>query len=269
MLRLAPRSVVCFCGLVLSLLMPVAAVAQRPQEIVAAFCREDGLGARTLASTFRRVAPLVKWPLEPAWDSVVLITGYKVGNAIEMEAGVVEIEVEYSVVGRLVQQRHEVETQTKLQRFRLQASDDGWWIVGPPVPPHVFVHRVDTEALGRALAGRSGYLSQSLFVAEMFRAAGWRVPTESVDALLAGTTYVPVPQAAVGDLAVYSDGDAPYHVAIVEEPDIVVSATLNAGIVRSTLATFPGRVRFLRLVEGVGRSTELPVTLEDEAAGTR
>lgn len=218
-----------------------------PHEVVSAFCREDALGARTAPRLFARIAPFVGWPLEPAWDHVVLVQGYEIGDPQRLEPGLFEVPVTYTVVGRLSANRKDAESHLAQRVYRVALIDGSWRLTGAPPPPHLFANRVDAERLQQGLQGADGYLSQSRFVAEIVRAGGWTVPMETVVEMLAGATYGPVRQPRPGDLAVFVDGDLPYHVGIVEAPGRVVSATLTAGVVRSTPATFAGRVRYLRL----------------------
>lgn len=227
---------------------PAAARPASPQQVVAAFCREDALGARSTPRAYRRVAGLVGWPLEPAWDHVVLVQGYEVGDAVPAGPGEVEVEVTYTVVGRVSAARKDAEAYLARRRFRLARGDDGWRLVGAPPPPHLFASRVDADALQRGLAGADGYLSQSGFVAAVFGAAGWTVAAETVAEVLAGATYGPVAVPRAGDVAVFLDDGQPYHVGVVEAPGRVLSATLTAGLVRSTLPAFAGEVRYLRLL---------------------
>lgn len=226
---------------------PAAAQQASPQQVVAAFCREDALGARTAPRSYARVAGLVGWPLEPAWDHVVLVQGYEVGDAQPVAPGEVEVEVTYTVTGRVSAARKDAEAHLARRRFRLARGDDGWRLVGAPPPPHLFASRVDADALQRGLAGADGYLSQSGFVAAVLDAAGWPVAAETVAELLAGATYGPVAAPRPGDVAVFVDAGQPYHVGVVEAPGRVLSATLTAGVVRSTLPAFAGEVRYLRL----------------------
>ena len=254
-------------GLALVLLLAVAAAlhpsatqasAANPQAVVHSFCREDALGARTAPRTYRRVADVVGWPVEPAWDHVVLIRGYEVGDPQPVEPGVVDVPVSYTVVGRITATRYDVESYVAERLYRVLQVDGAWRIAGPPPPPHLFANRLDPEEMQRALAGAGGYLSQSRFVAEILRAGGWPVALETVPDLVSGGTYGRVRQPRPGDLAVFLDGGQPYHVGIVEAPGRAVSATLSGRIVRSTLATFPGTVGYLRLIAPAATSTPTP-----------
>lgn len=225
------------------------ALAQGPQALVQTFCREDAFGARTSPASLPHIASLVAWPLEPAWDRVILISAYEVGAPTFHDDDTAEVVVRYAVVGEVDAKEHREGPYESQQRFHLKQRLRGWVIAGPPPPPHVFVHRVDTTATQQAFQGAGGYLSQSRFIAEMLREADWEVPLESTQEIVRGRTYASVERPAPGDLVVYLAGGRPYHVGLLERAGVVVSATLGIGLVRSTIATFPGEARYLRLQE--------------------
>ncbi len=227
-----------------------AEAGAEPRDVVRVFCREDALGARAEPRTYGRVASLVMWPLEPAWDHAALVAGFEVGDPQPIEPGVVDVPVSYSVVGRVSSLRYDVESFLERRVFRVLFDDGVWRISGPPPAPHLFENRVEPELLQQAFRGASGYLSQSRFVAEVYRAAGWQLPVETVGEMSAGATWVPLAHAAPGDVVLFLDDGEPYHTGVLEARDQVISATLQAGLMRSTLATFPGEVRYLRLLEG-------------------
>lgn len=227
-----------------------AEAGAEPRDVVRVFCREDALGARAEPRTYGRVASLVMWPLEPAWDHAVLVAGFEVGDPQPVETGVVDVPVSYTVVGRVSSLRYDVESFLERRIYRVVFDNGVWRISGPPPAPHLFETRVEPEPLQQALRGVGGYLSQSRFVAEVYRAAGWQLPVETVGEMPAGATWAPLARAAPGDVVLFLDDGEPYHAGVLEAPDQVISATLQAGLMRSTLATFPGEVRYLRLVEG-------------------
>lgn len=231
-----------------------------PQNVVREFCRLDAVGARATLQGWGRVAPLVQWPWEPAWDRVVLITSYTVGWPIAEEQGKFAIEVRYAVQGVVSAAGLREQTSVESRVFRVEPSDDGFWrIAGPPPPPHVFLHDVDVEAMRRSLAeGGVNFIANSLLVHRLFRQAGWDIPFLSVSELARGEVFREVPEAKAGDLVLYLDGDEPYHVAVLEQEGVVVSATLNAGVVRTSLDAFPGGRKTLRLVEPMPTPTPTP-----------
>ena len=188
------------------------------------------------------------WELEPAWDHVVVIRGFEVGEARRVDSRSAVVDVVFTVVGRASALRYDVETHLEVWQARLSERTGSWRIDGPPPPPHVFATEIDAARLQADLRGSSGYLSQSRFLAEVMRAAGWQVPLETVGELLAADTYGLIDGPQIGDVAVFLDRTGnPYHVGVVESPGVVVSATLVAGIIRSPFELFSGDVRFMRL----------------------
>lgn len=245
-------------GLLLGLVSVAPAWAESPQSVVAQFCRFDAEGARLSAWDMRRVAWRIGWPLEPAWDRVLLITGYSVGDAQAIAPGLVEVAVDYSVVGRIEVDGFEAEQRSDRVILRLRWFADAWRLVGAPPEPRLFASRVDVEGIRRLLRGERGIVANSMLVYALLHAAGWQVPLESTREMMAGGTYVPVDTPEVGDLALYVRDGMPYHVGVVEAPGVIVSATLAAGVVRATPRTFAGELRYLRLRQGIERRADVP-----------
>ena len=80
----------------------------------------------------------------------------------------------------------------------------------------------------------STYESDSAFVWHLLRDAGFEIPYADTADLPTAFGLRAERTAKVGDLVLYYDG-APYHVAIVESDDGVVSATLNGGLRRTAV----------------------------------
>jgi hypothetical protein len=222
-----------------------------PQGVVRQFCQVDALGLRVMVAGWPRVAPLVQWTLEPAWDQVALITGYTVSPPRRDDDGTFSVDVHYSVLGQLTADGLNTESRVETVTFHVDAPDErGWRIIGPPPPPHLFEGGVDVAAVQRSLArGSPNFLSNAGFVWRMYRLAGWTVTPQRTADLLTSKVYRPVEHPAAGDLVAYLREDRPYHVGILDAHAQVVSSTLNAGVVRSALNAFAGDVRYLRLVD--------------------
>jgi hypothetical protein len=225
------------------------ATAADPLATVRAFCRADGHGARLNASTWPEVAGLVEWPLEPAWDHVRLIAGYEVGTP-RQSGGRVEVEVQYTVVADVRAGGVKRERRVESRGYALAADGAGGWrLRGPPAPPYVFESQADPDAL-RALLDPddSPYLSASALVSRLLRGAEWEIPYTDVASLASSPHFAPQRTAEIGDLALYYDGDRPYHVAMIDSDETVVSATLNGGIRRTPFGAFAGEIRYRRPV---------------------
>ncbi len=236
-----------------------------PQTVVREFCRLDAMGARVTIHGWPQIAPLVHWQYEPAWDHVVLITSYTVGWPVAREDQSFHVEVRYAVEGTVTPSGFEDSPRIEARELTLTPTVDGnWEIAGPLLPPHIFRNHVDVGAMQQSLQrGGVNFLPNSLFVWDLYRRNGWEIPFEHTVALARTQIFRVTQKPEPGDLVLYLGEDTPYHVAVLESEDIVVSATLNGGIVRTPLDAFPGERRFLHL-----RPPELwPATPTPRASG--
>jgi hypothetical protein len=233
----------------IALLTTVSAAAHAvdPLNTMRAFCQADGRGARVDPRTWPRIADLVTWSLEPAWDHLYLIRGFELGTP-QLRDGGVDVEVQYTITAEaqssVVAEAERVERRT----YRLVRGDDGLWrIRAPAPPPYLFASSADASALAALLdpAG-STYVSNSAFAWRMLRDAGWAIDYAATPTLATAPGFTPARTAQAGDLALYYDGDQPYHVGIVESEDTIVSATLNGGIRRTPFGAFAGEIRYRR-----------------------
>jgi hypothetical protein len=231
-----------------------------PQTVVREFCRLDAMGARVTLQGWPQVAPLVAWLWEPAWDRVVLVSSYTVGWPVPEQEGSFSIEVRYAVQGTITANGLREETSVESRIFHVVPDSTGAWrIAAPPPPPHIFVHHVDPEAMRRSLlAGGVNFVANSTFVNWLYRDAGWEVPLQSTWELARGDSFREVKEARPGDLVLYFDGAHPYHVAVLEQEEVVVSSTLNAGVVRTPIDAFAGARKLMRLVEPLPTPTSTP-----------
>ncbi|MCK6553563.1 hypothetical protein L6Q96_03095 [Candidatus Binatia bacterium] len=222
-----------------------------PQGVVREFCQLDGMGQRVTMPGWSKLAPLVGWTLEPAWDRVVVVASYVVGPPRPIDGSTaLAIDVQYSVVGEISAAGFRAEPALETLTLMVDAPGSGSWrILGPPPPPHLFADRIDVAEMRASLThGSARFVPDSLFVRGMFQAAGWQIPHLPVAELLSSRAFRTVDKPAAGDVVVYLDGEQPYHLGILAGTDAVVSSTINAGFVRAPVGAFPGEVRYSRLV---------------------
>ena len=241
----------------LAVLLSAPARAVDPLNTMRAFCQADGRGARIDPTSWAAVSGLILWGLEPAWDHLYLIRGFELSTP-QVRDGEVEVEVQYTITAEVhsnvVDQTERVETRT----YRLTRGEDGIWRIRPPAPPpYLFASEVDDEALAALLGPGSSYLSDSAFVWGMLRDAGWAIPYMDTTAVATASEFTTERSAEVGDLVLYYDGDRPYHVALAESEDTVVSTTLNGGVRRTPYGAFAGEIRYRRPVASA-RATPTP-----------
>jgi hypothetical protein len=244
---------------------PVRADDPGPQNTLRRFSAADAMGART-GGPWHEVAELVAWPLEPAWDRVVFITGYRIGSPETLEDGRVSISVDYAVVGEASAVGFETAPHLERVDFLLASAEGAdWRIVSPALPPHVFGHRLQADDVVASLKhGRGTFVPNSLFVQQLLQAAGWDVPLVPTNTLLDEGVYGSVSSPRKGDLVVYVQAGVPYHVGFLEARDRVVSSTLNAGIMRTTPNAFMGEIHYLRLRARTAVPSEAPVATPTE-----
>jgi hypothetical protein len=239
---------------------PDAARAEDPMAVVRAFCRADGEGARLRARSWRRIAALVAWPLEPAWDRVVLISGYQLSTP-RGNGDAVEMDVEFTVTGEIRPGRILTVQRLDPVTFTLVRDPHGdrWRILGPPYPPHVFTSNVDPHAMAVLLAPESdAYQSASALVWRTLRKSGRDVSYAETEKLGSTTELEAAGEAVPGAVALYYDGEKPYHAGIVDADEAITSATLNAGVVTLPADAFPGEIRYRRVAPGPESQTPEP-----------
>jgi hypothetical protein len=222
-------------------------------DVVNRFCEADGRGDRVQPRRWAAtIAPLVAWRLEPAWDRVVLISGYQV-NPARVVGDHLEVEVEYTVVGAISSAENAQRQGLETVAFAMVGDDRrGWRIAGPPPAPHLFANIVDADAMSATLDPESStYVSASAFAWHTLRDAGWAIPYRPVSELRDANLFAAVDKPKPGDLALFLHDDTPYQVGIVSGDNRITAATVNAGLVRTPVDAFAGTVLYLRLRESL------------------
>lgn len=265
-MRKGSASVLFACAIV-AVATEVPALESGARVVVRRFCQADGLGQRVQPAGWAAIAPLVAWPLEPAWDYVVLIDGYQVGVPYAVEDGGLAIEVRYAVIGDVSALGLDTAVHVETAEFRMDGADGTWRILGPPLPPHIFASLVDVDATRESLQGGGrNFLPDTVFIQQVLRSNGWNAAFVPTAELLQSETYRIVDKPEVNDLAVYLRDGVPYHVGVFEANDRIVSSTLNAGVVRTAPDAFPGEMKVLRLAHAERAVEMTPVPAPSAAA---
>jgi len=245
-------------AIVLVLLSASTVQAQYPELIVNAFCEADGRGERLVAGPGSALTEAFGGRFQPAWDRLLLISGYEVEpRRIGPEEA--EIEVRYTVVAEVTGEGVDRRERLESVRLALLRGPDGWRLVGPPPPPHLFASGFEAEPLAALLRPlNEEYISNSKFVWQMFQNASWSVPYRPTSAFLSEELLRPVAEPRVGDVVAYLDRGVPYHVGLYVGEDRVASATITGGVARTALNAFAGEIRYLRLTEAARPTPTVP-----------
>ena len=86
-----------FIVVIMTTLTPfVALSADYPKEVVAEFCKLDFVGNRLSSATYKNISPLVMYPEEPGWDTVLDIRNHNVADEV-VEGDFVKVSVLYEI----------------------------------------------------------------------------------------------------------------------------------------------------------------------------
>ncbi len=217
-----------------------------PLTVVREVARLDGAGARLSPVEWRKIAPLVEWPVEPAWDRLILIKAYEITTP-RRSGDDVEVDLRYNVSAEVTPGKVVRKKRQQTVRLTLTPTPDGGWLVrGPPHPPFVFENASDPEALAQLLEPSSKYESNSALVWRLLREDGANFTyTRSAD-IPASPHLMEVATGAAGDVVgYYADGE-PYQVGVIEDEESVVSSTLSHGRQILPFSAFSGPTRYWR-----------------------
>lgn len=115
-------------------------VAETPKEVVAAFCKLDFEGSRLSSEKYKDIKPLVAYPEEPGWDTVIGIYGYEIKKE-SIENSSAEIIVEYEI-DRQWPKNLDNNEQFQTETFLLKQEKGKWKIL-----KYIMFPRVSSELL--------------------------------------------------------------------------------------------------------------------------
>ncbi len=244
-----------FAFIFLALLICLPARAADPLATVREFCRIDGAGHRLSPSTWPKIAPLVGWEIDPAWDRILVINGYEIGTP-RRDGEEVLVEITYKITSEIRADRISRQKRQESITLRLARDpSDAWHIIGAAPVPHVFDSFADAKAIAALLGENSSYESASRMIHQFFQEDGRDIPFTPVRSIPSSPHFDEVSTAQKGDLALYYANGEPYHVGWVESETHILSATMNAGRQLLPFAAFGGTVRYFRVRRDPAPST--------------
>ena len=116
----------------------------------------------------------------------------------------------------------------------------------------LFLQRFGIERLPHAMAvllapESDAYQSASALVWRTLRKSGRDMSYVETEELGSTAELAAAGESAPGAVAIYYDGEMPYHAGIVDAGEAITSATLNAGVVTLPADAFPGEIRYRRV----------------------
>ena len=132
-----------------------------PEEVVALFCDMDFTGKRLSGLTWSEILPYITWPDEPGWDTVLVVSKYKLSD-VTRSANTADITVEYHVVGKYGTKLLQMDEIEKVP-FKVIKTENGWKIQSPDsMLPHVSPMTLLSNLEGRLKEEQDSSISNRL-----------------------------------------------------------------------------------------------------------
>lgn len=119
------------CWLIATVLLCAVAIADQqspsPREAIAHFCLLDAKGARTDSRlpVAKEVNDLDLWMAEPGWDTVVVISSYRI-ESVQRSGQKALVTVTYATLGKMAISEWEETGPIEEVRFELKYGDQHW-----------------------------------------------------------------------------------------------------------------------------------------------
>jgi len=129
---------------ILALLLVAAAPAfaadypGAPASVVAAYIEADGAGKALDGDTCSQVLRYTVWPDAPGRDTFTVIKSYDIGE-VGWTGNKASVQITYDVLGPLSATTFTSKPTKEEVSFDLERTKGRWKIVGPQLPPHLFL----------------------------------------------------------------------------------------------------------------------------------
>lgn len=107
-----------------------------PASVVRLYCDFDLKSGRISTDNFRKLPPVVTWKEEPGWDTVVVVSGYKMLSSKQTHDHAV-VTVQWAVLGHSEAENVTREKKSEVIAYQLKLLKGLWKIDSPVLPPHV------------------------------------------------------------------------------------------------------------------------------------
>jgi len=100
------------------------------------YCDFDLKSGRISTENFKKLPPVVAWEEEPGWDTVVVVSGYKILSSKQTQDHAV-VTVQWAVLGHSEAENVTREKKSEVVAYQLKLLKGLWKIDSPVLPPHV------------------------------------------------------------------------------------------------------------------------------------
>ena len=120
---------------------------QEPVDVLRSFCQLDSNGVRLNGGRWSVPNSYVTWDVEPGWDSLTIVRGFRINPLGEDMQGKVSVLVEYEILGKLAgfewvpvstsDTTSAYSNSLESVEYQLTNTQSGWRIAKPVIQPHV------------------------------------------------------------------------------------------------------------------------------------
>jgi len=117
-----------------------------PASVVRLYCDFDLRNGRISSDNFRKLPPVFTWEDEPGWDTVVIVSGYKILSAKQTHDHAV-VTVRWTILGHSEGENVTRENKSEVIAYQLKLLKGLWKIDSPVLPPHVSLPALRTHVM--------------------------------------------------------------------------------------------------------------------------
>jgi hypothetical protein len=127
---------------------PSAQTLPTPTEVVQQYCNFDFETGRISSANFSKLPPLVTWEEEPGWDTVTVVSGFKILSSKQTSERAA-VRVRWEVLGHWEWDTAASEQKSEVVEYQLRLLNGLWKIEAPILPPHVSLSTLRTFVLSQ------------------------------------------------------------------------------------------------------------------------
>jgi hypothetical protein len=114
-----------------------------PVQVVQRYCEFDSNVGRISSANFAKLPSLTTWDEEPGWDTVTVISGFKVISSKQSQGSAV-VTVRWNVLGYSEAENVTKQQKAEIVSYKLRRVKGQWKIESPILQPHVSLTTVRT-----------------------------------------------------------------------------------------------------------------------------
>jgi hypothetical protein len=109
-----------------------------PADVVRMYCEFDLKTGRISTANFAKLPPLVTWEEEPGWDTVTIVSGFRILSSKLFDRRAT-VSVRWDVLGHSEAENVTKDRKSEVVEYQLKQINGLWKIDEPVIPPHILL----------------------------------------------------------------------------------------------------------------------------------